>query len=388
MRKINDNGFTFIEFLIATCLIGIFLVFLISCAAPYANKAREAEVKANIHTIQIALERYAVDHDGAYPKMIWGGDEKSWSRVKGTGCRTMWEHEPFNGENEETAHPPLDPLVDIGYMKSYPKNPFLTEEKALERIIRLTGKESAVPGDGDPRFGFNGMHMGNVLEDPKYLWSSPFNPTRIQNTLADNGEKSNAKMINPNSKFNPLYSMGGIPEPIENHWTSELDVRVYKKGTKNTKRDTVSAFWPGQFFYRSGGAYLLPEKFISSSGPDPGMTTIWHFKYTKINRYLLGGYGAWGTKGMDVIRLTDIEGKPVNNSSGDTAGGFYYPHRNYARTSSSKIRFSSPEVFGGGGFGEMPYYPYLDPQTGDWLYGCPDGYRDGLILVLTAGAPD
>jgi hypothetical protein len=32
------------------------------------TKAKEAEVKQNLHAIQLALERYAVDHDGMYPQ--------------------------------------------------------------------------------------------------------------------------------------------------------------------------------------------------------------------------------------------------------------------------------------------------------------------------------
>ena len=36
----------------------------------------------------------------------------------------------------------------------------------------------------------------------------------------------------------------------------------------------------------------------------------------------------------------------------------------------------------------MPYYPYLDPSSGDWMYGAPDGFRDGVIIALTSGTDD
>jgi type II secretory pathway pseudopilin PulG len=38
---------------------------------------REAEVKANIHQIQIALERYAVDSGGFYPQYLVGAERSS-----------------------------------------------------------------------------------------------------------------------------------------------------------------------------------------------------------------------------------------------------------------------------------------------------------------------
>ena len=63
----NSRGFTFAELLVA-----LFVFALVSAATVphFVNaraKARESEVKSNIHTIQIAIERYAVDTGGVYP---------------------------------------------------------------------------------------------------------------------------------------------------------------------------------------------------------------------------------------------------------------------------------------------------------------------------------
>jgi hypothetical protein len=47
-----------------------------------------------------------------------------------------------------------------------------------------------------------------------------------------------------------------------------------------------------------------------------------------------------------------------------------------------------PAVFGGGDHNTAPYYPAdRDPESlGHFIYGAPDGVKDGVILVLTTGA--
>ncbi len=386
MKLTDENGFTIVELIVVSCMMLILFLTLASCGVPNLHKAREAEVKANIHIIQVALERYEMDHI-KYPEMLWGGDKDGWQPYKQTGCRAMWDNEAYNGENEDTARPPLDPLIAYGYLSSYPTNPFsnVSDNLPLDTVIRWTGLEPSKHGNGDPRFGFKGNLMGNILEDPRYLWKGPAMITRIKNTLPEDSETNNACMVNVEGKINPFYSMGGLPSTLENHWTSDDSIKLTSRKTDYSPSGrTISAYWPGQFYYRSRGRYLFPQEYLETSMADPEWITIWQFPYTKIDRYILGGFGAWTTEGMDVIRLTDVDGKPVNNWGGCTGGGYFNPHPDYSRTSSSPVYFSSPEVMGGGSAGTMPYIPYLQPETGVSLYGAPDGYTDGVILVLTA----
>jgi hypothetical protein len=49
-----------------------------------------------------------------------------------------------------------------------------------------------------------------------------------------------------------------------------------------------------------------------------------------------------------------------------------------------QVGYSNPEVFGGGARGLMPQFPFYDTLTGEWLYGAPDGYPDGIVLVITS----
>ena len=47
-----------------------------------------------------------------------------------------------------------------------------------------------------------------------------------------------------------------------------------------------------------------------------------------------------------------------------------------------------PEVFGGGDDMHGPWYPYnkSDTNPDEFIYGSPDGIKDGVILVLTNGS--
>ncbi len=387
MTRSNDRGFTLIELLVVITIIGILASIALPNYIKAKDKAREAEVKANVHAIQIALERYAVDHGGQYPKMIWGGDEKGWMPIVDVGCRTMWpdEHEPFDGSNENVAAPPFDPLIHLAYMRSYPRCAFLNDGEGLSTIIRWTAPSPCVLGDGDPRFGFAGEIMGNILEDPRYLWkklpAGQIVLTRIRNCFLDEATTYYVGMVNNRTPANPFYAMGGIPE--WERFTSDVSSGI---ATSNVESGiTLKAFWPGEFFYRSGGTYLFQQNFLIDTLTNPNLRYIWDFRYTRTDRYFLGGYGSMRTDGIDIIRLTDVQGRAIDNMTGYQGGGTYEPHPRYTRTDSSPVYFSSPECFGGGQRGKMPYYPYLDPKCGDWIYGAPDGYRDGVIIALTSG---
>jgi len=393
MSMINskDKGFTLIELLVVITIIGILAAIALPNYIKAKDKAREAEVKANVHTIQIALERYATDHSGQYPKMIWGGDEKAWSTIPGIGCRTMYDgHVPYDPDADNqgtngTAIPPFDPLIHLGYMNSYPRNAFLNDGEGISTIVRWTAPSPCVLGDGDPRFGFNGEMMGNIVEDPRYLWyrnrTNAIRLSRVKNCFLDEADEYYVGMVNSRTPANPFYAMGGLPEWLR--FQSDVSQGVATSDLESGV--TLKAYWPGEFFYRSGGSFLFPQNFLVDTGVDPGLNLIWEFYYTRIDRYFLGGFGSMRTDGADVVRLTDVNGNAINNMTGYQGGGNYEPHPTYTRTSTTPITFSSPELFGGGEKGKMPYFPYLDPATADWLYGAPDGYRDGVIIALTSG---
>jgi hypothetical protein len=187
-------------------------------------------------------------------------------------------------------------------------------------------------------------------------------------------------MVQGNTPANPFYAMGGIPE-----WKRiESDVNYGYAESDLESGVVLKAYWPGEFFYRSGGTFLFHMGFLNSAAPDPNLRRIWDFYYSRLDRYFLGGYGSMRTDGVDVVRLTNVLGEACDNMMG-YGDGYYEAHPKYARTKQTPIQFSSPEVFGGGFRGKMPYFPYTDPKTEEWIYGAPDGLRDGVIIAVTSG---
>lgn len=383
---VRRSGFTLIELLVVITIIGILAAIALPNYIKAKDKAKEAEVKSALHTIQIALERYSTDHNGNYPNYILGGDERSWDPV--IGNETYIRH-----SRDATDPMPADPLIRWGYMNTYPKNAFIKPGDGATSVMRWTGGDIGETytvngkayrlGTGDPRFGFNAEIMGNCLDDPRYLWDAYGNVSGLSKTIEPNFAQY-VSNLNPNTPANPFYGMGGLPE-----WAANTSGGVGDPGV------TIPAWWPGQFFYRSGGVFIFPQSFVLNASGATVPTTIWGYKFQQVNTYFLGGYGSQRSEGIDVIRLISFSsGRAVNNLNGyDTAAGFYRPHPDFPATGNYTgangeqgiVRCSTPEVSGGGDRLNNPFFPPLAPKSRDWLYGAPDGYRDGVVITLTSG---
>jgi len=373
MKHSIQRGFTLIELLVVITIIGILAAIALPNYIKAKDKAKEAEVKANCHTIQIALERYATDHSGAYPNYILGGDTRGWDEH--SGCRAI------TAPTTEDTKPSRDSLIAFAYVYSYPHNPFIDAGDGVNSVIAWTGASLKL-GDGDIRFGWTGELMGNCLDDPRFLWTKEglANATRLQYTMLP-VPNAYIGVLDPNSP-NSFYCMGGLPQ-----WSAKGD------GSSDTTGETIKAFWPGQFFYRAGGDFFV----ANPQNVDPATyATIWDWPYMRVNKYMLGGYGSPRTDGMDVIRLTTKAGVAASTTGdprdGIISGEYYQDHSNTTTAQSHPdypkvlVDYSNPEVFGGGERGLMPQFPYTQSGTDAWLWGAPDGYRDGVILVLTSGS--
>lgn len=62
----NREGFTLIELMIVVLVIGILAALAIPNYVNMQNRAKEASTKSNAHTLQLAVEDYAVTHGGVY----------------------------------------------------------------------------------------------------------------------------------------------------------------------------------------------------------------------------------------------------------------------------------------------------------------------------------
>ena len=249
MTEIRTSKRTSIaELVIAALVIGVVILGMHNQSVKNLS-ARETEAKANLHNIQLGVERYCVDSEGEYPRFLIGG------------CP---------GNNGET---PLDPLLAGGYLDTYPRNPFVHPGRDPAGRLDLLQSDLAVhpaghdplrPGDpfGDVsgyRYGTDGTLMGQVLCNPRLArWLEQ-----------DAGREPGA-----------APDWGAVEYHFWDMWTAD-DSRV-RQGM------------PGQFFYKTL-PYLHRDQpgYPFEETPPPADT--------EVDWYILGCYGSPRTKGHDAI---------------------------------------------------------------------------------------
>lgn len=250
-RRAVGAGFTWLAEIIITisCVLALAVVIAANSSTSSKDEAREAEVKSNLHTIQLAVERYAVDHDGQRPAYLIGGQGKYSQFVEGVESDSISFINPQTCPKRSTLS---DPLLREGYIEAYPKNPFAGNGASIH-LFQID--------KGDPLY--NGSNVG-VSEGTRF---GPY-CNLMGNVMADYRRSTFAIIDSKGVRYEyPTYC--NILYPCSDMW----------------KTDKPTPFLPGEFFYRSRSVKVIEN----------GM------EREEIQDYMLGAYGAIRTKGKDVI---------------------------------------------------------------------------------------
>ena len=331
----------------AWTVIGVLFVLwmFLTCMPPGCwprdySRAREAEVKANLHNIQLSIERFAVDTEGSYPQYLIGGEPKYSATVDPGSSndifRDIRQCEPIEAVS--------DPLLRKGYIDAYPRNPFVRrgmDVHALQESLtssELYGQDPLRNATEEgkqfgTRFGAFCSAMGSVLADPRQrgLWAR---------NLPDGSSADYPTYADVEYEFWDMWA-GRKPKP----------------------------YLPGQFFYKGLGPVIAVSPDAANGQP---------ILPTEIDMYILGAYGGPRTKGKDILATEQqltwmLRADSDDPESEQTENTVWQMTRSEVSDDLSK-REGSPYSMGPNARGENVV-----------AYGNPNGIRDGLILVLTAG---
>ena len=106
-KKSTQSGFTLIELMVVIVILGILITIGLNALNTVINRARIADIKANMHTMQTMLEIYTDEWFGFYPNNVaelyneaTTSDSPYWKNFKNPYMATSGEGISYEDESD------------------------------------------------------------------------------------------------------------------------------------------------------------------------------------------------------------------------------------------------------------------------------------------------
>lgn len=371
------RGFTLIELAVVLVIIGVLAAIALPNYVRLKDKAKEAESKADLHAIQLNVERFAVDQDGNYPPYLIGGDNAYTDFEIGHDGSFVFT------VKEVPAEQCSDPLLRMGYVDDYPRNPFVRQHRPVAQMQRDFGDplRSAMPDSRQlgTRFGADGQTMGQALCDSRWLTFVHTDPNtheqkewptwaNVQYDFYDAWPGNRARPYLPGSF---MYKSMGDVMPKDGMERPSGNFTINKNGTQGngTSHDNDEATYPvGLTDYMLSAWGGIRTKGLDLLGEEPLVL----FKMRKYRNFALNpGVFRPSGGGLGPYVPPPAPEQPVADNSGFEIRGLPSWTRGVNRSHIGPLWGS-------------PFGP-ADQDGKQLSYGNPNGVRDGLIILLTPG---
>jgi len=360
---IGQKGFKPIELIAGVAVLILISLFTFPQIMRSRENARIAEVKTNIHEIQIACERYCVDSGGAVPLFLVGADRggnilQSYIDLSGNGISRF----PVDGmtpfaysENSESPENPklqftCDPLLASGYLAYYPTNPFADRGNRFGSLVLSDKNKAGIFPYGGP--------YGDLMFDLGFGWGDT--PQTEYITVTGKPIDSPPEMHAPgNFYYHPVFH---DMQSVYYHYAAQY---AEVRGTANPED-----------FYDLGFAAHEAEHY-----------ELYGFASQRYNR-----------RDQDTRSMDEFSAMPSYDripESADLKTG-----EKFDSILNSSVQTSESRVVETTGYNELDFDPWIGgvpiegyddgvrklPETEELISG-PDGIGDWVVIAVSGGTP-